>query len=405
MNQNPSTERLFSFEFLVLCLIIIIAFCNISVFYGFYHYLGVIGIPVIWRGLLVGLEPMTAFVLRLAVLPWLHLRNSYSIGMASLVLSIVVSCAYLWVTTVEAMIFLRIIHGTVFVFLTSAAISLVVCFIPEKKSGQGFSTLSIATVIPYALMPPLFEYFLPFVRSEADIYAASSFFSVLGILLMIGVRRRINKAAQRMNSVLMRRPSMAEIRKNFQQRSVALLLVAFLFIYLAHATFFYFLKDLTLETGAGNVGAFFTVSMVMMIFVRISGAVVIDKLNKLRLTMFMLAVLILCFAALPNISTNLFYYLLAVVYGGAMGIALPVFSALVFSASAPALRGLNANMTMFAIDAAYFMTPYLGGMLITLGSDFGALFYMAAGFTFFCLLLIITLRYWEKGGYSGESGR
>ncbi len=69
MNGTPLTQRLFSFEFLVLCLIIVAAFCNVSVFYSFYYYLGAIGIPLVWRGFLVGLEPMAAFALRLFVLP------------------------------------------------------------------------------------------------------------------------------------------------------------------------------------------------------------------------------------------------------------------------------------------------------------------------------------------------
>ncbi len=59
----PDTKKLLSFEFLALGMIILAAFCNVSVFYSFYHYLGAIDIPVAWRGFLVGLEPMAAFIL------------------------------------------------------------------------------------------------------------------------------------------------------------------------------------------------------------------------------------------------------------------------------------------------------------------------------------------------------
>jgi MFS family permease len=100
--------------------------------------------------------------------------------------------------------------------------------------------------------------------------------------------------------------------------------------------------------------------------------------------------------ALPGTDALAFYYLLAVVYGGAMGVALPISNALIFSASAPALRGLNTNMTLFAMDAGYFLTPYLGGTLITLGSDFGALFYIAAGFAIVSLAFIVTLSKMER---------
>ncbi len=392
MNANPSTQRLFSFEFISLCLIIIAAFCNVSVFYSFYYYLGVIEIPTAWRGVLVGLEPMAAFALRLFVLPWLHVRNAYGIALASLGLLIAVSCSYLWATTVPAMIVLRVLHGAVFVLLTSAVISLIVNFIPGEKSGQGFSALSVATMIPYALVPPLTESLLPHVRNAADIYAGISVFSLAGILLMLAVRGRILSAVGRMDTVLMRRLSIAEMRDNFRQRAVTILLPAMLFIYLAHATFFYFMKNLSLQTGTGNVGVFFTVSMLMMIIVRVFGTVVFDKMDKMKLIVAALAALIFCLVALPGTRSLSAYIILAAVYGGSIGVVLPMLNALLFSASMPALRGLNTNMSLFAMDAGYFLTPYLGGMLITLGADFSTLFYAAAGFTLLCFSLILALR-------------
>jgi predicted MFS family arabinose efflux permease len=142
------------------------------------------------------------------------------------------------------------------------------------------------------------------------------------------------------------------------------------------------------------------ISMATMIAVRLLGTAMFDQFNKTRLVMIVLALLLLCLIALPNVSTPSAYYLLAVVYGGSMGVALPVLNALIFSASSPAMRGLNTNMTLFAMDAGYFITPYLGGMLITLGADFGKLFYMAAGFTLVCLISIIIL--FQKKGEKNE---
>jgi predicted MFS family arabinose efflux permease len=281
MNPKPKTRSLFSFEFIAFCLIIVAAFCNISVFYSFFHYLGIIGVPFAWRGFLVGLEPMSAFVLRLLVIPWLHVRNAKTVLTISLLLLIATSCAYLWVTTVPAMIVLRIVHGAVFVLLTSAVIVLIVNFIPEEKTGQGFSAVSIATMIPYAVVPPLFEALLPAVRNEADIYAAVSIFSIAAIFLLAAVRKRIGDALGGMDGVLLRRPAFSEIRENFRRPSVFLLLLAAFLIFLAHATFFYFMKDLSLQIRTGDVGLFFTISITTMIAVRAFGAALFDRMDKL----------------------------------------------------------------------------------------------------------------------------
>jgi MFS family permease len=388
--------KLLSFEFLALCLIIVAAFCNVSVFYGFYHYLGTIGIPVEWRGLLVGLEPMSAFMLRLFVLPWLHVRNAFSVMVASLVLLIAASCSYMGVVTIPAMIVLRIVHGAAFVLLTSATIALVVNFIPKEMSGRGFGVLSVATMIPYAVIPPVAEAVHPYVRTDADIYAGVSIFALLAIALLAASRGRIGNAIRGMDGVLLRRPTLAEIRENLRLNAVMLLLGAGLLTYLAHATFFYFMKDLSLKTGGGDVGLFFTICMATMIAVRAIGGVLFDRMNKFSVLQMGLALLIPCLILLPHAVSRAGFYLLAAAYGLCLGIALPLIIALLFSASPPPLRGLNTNLNLFTMDVAYFLLPYLGGILIAFGAGFDLLFYNAAGFVVLSLALVATLAHQQK---------
>ena len=324
------------------------------------------------------------------------MRNAFSVTMISLIMLIAASCTYLWVTSVPAMIVLRIFHGAVFVLLTSAVISLVVNFIPGDRSGQGFSAISIATMIPYALIPPLSEVLLPYVRNEADIYAAVSIFSVVAICLLIALRGRIGDALRGMDGVLMRRPNMSEIRENLRLRSVVVLLASIFLIYLAHATLFYFLKDLTLQIRTGDVGIFFTISMAAMILVRSLGAALFDRIDKLSTLRKALALLIPCLIMLPLAALPVAYYLMAGLFGLCMGVILPLLTAVLFSSSPPPLRGLNTNMTLFTMDVAYFLVPYLGGMLIALGAGFDILFYLASGFVMFSLALIFTLSYIQK---------
>ncbi len=391
MDDKSLPRSLWSFEFIAMMLIIVAAFGNVSAFYSFYHYLGVIDIPVAWRGFLLGLEPMTAFILRLFVLPWLHMKNAMAVTTLSLILLIVTSWAYLWVTTVAAMIVLRIVHGAVFVLLTSSVIALIVNFIPKEKSGQGFAALTIATMIPYALIPPLSESLLPYVNSEATIYAGVSSFSMIAIVFLIALRRRIGGVLAGMEGALMRRPSFSEIRENFRIHAVVTLLGAFFLIYLAHATFFYFMKDLSLQTGMGNVGLFFTISMAAMIAMRVFGVMLFDRIKKLPLLKTGLALLVPCIIMLPNVGSSLSYYLLAGLYGLCLGVILPLLNALLFLASPPPLRGLNTNMTLFMMDAGYFLTPFAGGAVIAWGAEFGTLFYIAAGFTLLSLALVATM--------------
>ena len=391
MRDMPESPKLFSFEFFALCLILVAAFANVSVFYSFYHYLGTIGIPVAWRGFLVGLEPMAAFALRLFVIPWISTRNAVIVLLASLILIIIVSCSYLWALTVPALIVLRIFHGAAFVLLTSAVIALVVQFIPQEKSGQGFSIVSISMMIPYAVIPTLTETLLPHVASEAVIYAGISVFSVVSVLLLVALKKRFSNVFGNMDEALARRPRKDEVRENFRQLSVVLLLVIAFLVYLAHATVFYFIKDLSLQTPVGDMGSFFTISMLTMISVRVFGSVIFDRTNKLYGFQTGLVLLIICLVLLPHAGTRTSFYLLAGLYGFCVGIILPLMNALLFSASAPPLRGLNTNLTLFTLDAGYFIMPYVGGIIIAFGARFDFLFFISAGFILVSLFLVVLL--------------
>ena len=407
MSDTATTRKLWTYEFVSLLLVIGATLGNVCVFYSFYHYLGEIGIPVAWRGFLVGLEPMAAFVLRLFVISRLHVRNAYNVAMVSLFLLIAASCSYLWVTSVPAMIVLRIFHGAVFVLLTSAAVALVVNFIPGERSGQGFSAISIATMVPYAVVPSLAELTLPYVRSEADIYAAVSVFSVLAIIILISIRGRIAAAVSGMDQVLMRRPTKNEIRENLRIRPVVVLLTALLLIYMSHATLFYFVKDLSLQNRTGDVGLFFTISMAMMITVRALGGALLDRVDKLPFLQKALLALIPILILLAGNTSPAGFYILAALYGLSIGVIMPLLNALLFMASPPPLRGLNTNLSMFCMDVAYFVVPYLGGILIALGAGFGILFYLCVGYAVISLILVTNLlprgsREWRPGNGAAE---
>ncbi|HOU77776.1 MAG TPA: MFS transporter [Syntrophales bacterium] len=364
-------------DFYAQCLVIAAAFANVSVFYSFYHYLGNLDIPVAWRGFLVGLEPMAAFVLRLFVLPWISLRNAYTVTAVSLVLLIGVSWSYLAATTVPALVVLRVIHGAAFVLLTSSVVALAVAFIPPQESGRAFSTLSIATMVPYALIPPLSERVLPWVRNEAVIYAGVSVFAVAALLLIAALRPRITAAVAGMDAALLRRPRRDELRENFRHPPVILFMGVIFLVYVVHATIFYFLKDLTLETRAGDVGWFFSVAMAAMIAVRVAGTALFDRIDKVAALRLFLAGLAACVVFLPHAPPGAGYYLAAIVYGVAVGVILPLLNALLFLSSPPPLRGFNSNMGLFIMDGAYFLTPYAWGILIAAGAGFAFIFYAA----------------------------
>lgn len=373
---------LFSFEFISLVFVSFFAFCNMAVFYGFYSYLGQIGIPLEWRGFLVGLEPMTAFALRLVLVPLVHAGNAVVVMLGALVMLVMALNAYTWAMTIETLAVLRIWHGAAFVLLVSAGMALVVQFIPKEKSAQGFGVVSLAALIPYAVMPVLAERLLGSGISESRVYAIISVMALPGIVLLASIRRRVEARLGERDQAIMQRPSARELKENLRERDVLLLLAVNALIYFSHASVFYFMKNRFQFLGFVDVGGFFTVSSVVMIAVRVLGGGLLDRLSKARATSVFLVVLAVLFVLFSRVASPLWFTVLAGFYGLCLGVILPLLNAAMFAVSPSHLRGVNTNLSLFMMDAGYFLSPYLGGALLAGGWPVAALFQI-------CTLLLL----------------
>jgi predicted MFS family arabinose efflux permease len=373
---------LFSFEFISLVFVSFFAFCNMAVFYGFYSYLGQIGIPVEWRGFLVGLEPMTAFALRLVLVPLVHAGNAVVVMLGALVMLAMALNAYTWAMTIETLAVLRILHGAAFVLLVSAGMALVVQFIPKEQSAQGFGVVSLAALIPYAVMPVLAERLLSSGISESKVYAIISVMALPGIMLLAFIRRRVEARLGERDQTIIQRPSARELEENLRERDVLLLLAVNALIYFSHASVFYFMKNRFQFLGFGDVGGFFTVSSVVMIVVRVLGGGLLDRLNKARATSVFLVVLAALFVLFSRVASPLWFTVLAGLYGLCLGVIMPLVNATMFIVSPDHLRGINTNLSLFMMDAGYFLSPYLGGALLAGGWPVAALFQI-------CTLLLL----------------
>ncbi len=384
-------RKLFTFEFVCLNLVSFFAFSNMAVFYSFFSYLERIGIPVEWRGLLLGLEPMSAFSLRLAVIPLLHLGNAAGVMLLALLMLVVALASYGWLMTVPGLIFLRIFHGTAFVLLVSSSMALLVHFIPKERSGEGFGFVSIAVLIPYALMPPVTEALLPHVGSEAAVYRVVTVLAVPAFLILIALRKKIKLSLAGTTAALSRRPTLEEIRVNLKESRVVLLLAVNLFLYLCYATVFFFMKEHCQKIGITNVGRFFTMATLVMIALRLSGGSLFDKVNKVKALGVFMGMLVPCFILFGRIDSDQTLILLALAYGLCIGAILPLLNSALFVVSPTQLRGLNTNLSLFMMDAGFFLSPYAGGLLLAAGVSVATIFTMCAGVLAMNLILLVAL--------------
>ncbi len=365
---------LWTFEFAALSAIVLLGFCNLSIFYSFNNYLVRLGVPAHTRGLLLGLEPMTAFILRPILSPALHAGNGIRWMQVGLLTVAAALLSYPLASWVPALALVRIIHGAGFVTLVSAAAALLVYFIPAERSAEGYAVFSVSSQLPYALMPLLVEGLLPVAGSEAYVYAGAAVLALPPLGLLTLLRARLAARLRSAGSIRTTRPTLAELRRNLEERAVRGLLAINLLLFLAHTTVFFFMKDFCLALGGGDVGFFFTISSAVIIAVRLLGGRLLNRVPKRPALGLSMGGLALAFFWLSRLGSPHFLYLLAAGYGLCLGVIMPLLNAAIFLASRPDMRGLNSNLMLFMMDAGFFLAPILSGALLAAGHSVAWLF-------------------------------
>ena len=365
--QKNGLANLWGFEFLSLCGISVLAFSNIAIFYGFYAYLTELGIPPAWRGPLLALEPLTALLARPFLGRFLSLGNGTRFMRVGLGLATLSLLCYPFTTTIPTLIAVRILHGLGFVTVVAGLTTVLTAVLPREKSAQGFGLFSVTILLPYAIMPPFVELVLPYLPGHGYAYALAAPLMLPALLLLRPVERLTSALAKSLHPADLLSPSWGEVLAGLRSPGVAMLVLGNLCLVAAHSIVFFFMRDFAVILGAGNPGMFFTCANAATITVRVCGGPLLDQVDKGRVLVVAflgLAVLLPLFglAGTPGVLLGM-----AALYGTGMALTMPLVNASMQHISPPKLRAFNANLLMVAVDAGFFVGPFIGGMLLAAG--------------------------------------
>jgi MFS family permease len=382
-------ERLFTYEYTVLLLAALLGFTNIAVFYGFEAYLARLGIPLAWRGWLLGAEPLAAFCLRPFLSVLITPANALSLARAALVGLGLSLCAYPLAQGIGGILAVRLFHGLSFVFLVSAVTVLLAQVIPKALAGRAFGYFSLSSLVPYAVVPPLAEGLLAWLGREDRVYAAFSLLTLPALALLgpLGARLRQRGQAGDAGSG---RPSLAMVRATLSLTPVRLALLANLCLFSSTTLIFFFLKPFAQGLGLADPGLFFTVSTGASLAVRVLAGPYFDRLPKGTVLFCALVCLAACQAGFAAASGPVRLLVLAGGYGLCLGVAMPLLSAVMFGCSPPAMRGTNLNLMLFMMDTAYVFGPVAGAAILA-GGGYGPLFLAACAAAVAAALLVVPL--------------
>jgi predicted MFS family arabinose efflux permease len=392
LHPTPESEKLITKDFLALNAIVFLTYCNIAVFFEFHHYLGTLPIDEKWFGMLIALFSVAVLVIRPIISPLLYPDNAKRWIGISCFWVIVCLLLYNVAHGFWTMAVVRLIHGAAYVVMATAVVTRLVGSIPREKSAQAFGLMSVITLLPYAVIPPILEPLTRWAGSFDKVLNLSCILMLLSFPLLSVVQSRPSATSHNSRD----RIGWSDVVENLKDPRIVSLMVLSLVVWTSYTPVFYFLKGHGDEIGVKNPGWFFSLSTFAEIAVRLVAGQMFDKLGKAKLLIASLLWLGLSNLAMAHVATPTAFFGMGVVLGLGWGVAMPVLSGLTFDVSQPRFRALNTNLAMEMFQCGFFVGPLAGGFILV-HSSYTILYYACAALLFAGLATAPTLC-----GKSGE---
>lgn len=366
--MSPHRPPLFTFRFTSLCLLMLLAYCNISIFYSLYPYLEDLGIAQQWRGLIISSSALATILCFLFVTPRLSERTAPRAVFAGIGLLIACGLAYLFVRHTLGLLVLRLFNGTGIALLTAAAMTLLVGEIPPERSGQAFGFYSVAMLLPYSIVPALFDHLGGLLPGPEYGYALMSLALVPAALVNLALLRhgrgRVTAKTPQAVADGGQGVGFAAMLASARRPATGLLLLLNSVYYLNFSALFFLSKSLFASRDLGGVGLFFSIQTGLMLATRLAATRLFDEVSKPLLILWCYALTGLGFAMLWTTHSQAMVVATALVLGLGMGVGPPSLNALMFRLSEPRLKAVNSNLMVMALQAGSFLGPILGGVAV-----------------------------------------
>lgn len=355
-NRGPS---IYTREFILLNIVLGCASGVMALFFQFHEYLLSLGIDPRWHGFLIGADAVTGIVLQPLLSPYLHGGNAKKAGAAGICIMAAALVLYNFTQTTAGIACVRVLHGSGFVVLVAAMMSLFASHIPPRRSGEAIGLISITRLVPYALIPPVVVYLVGMSYGFLSIVTVSA-----GLALLFLVPLALVRAVPQGEREQEKGAGFKGLAEDLASGPVRMLLAVNVVFYSAYTSLFFFFKDFGTVRGMRNPGFFFTVAMAVMIIVRLAGSRYFDRMKKARASAASMGILAVCHVALGFSEGPGAFLFFAAVFGVLWGVGIPLLMALIFDISEARFRGLNMNLSLVMMQAGFFLGPLVGGLIL-----------------------------------------
>ncbi len=300
--------------------------------------------------------------------------NRYTVYAVSFVLFSLAFLGYPIAVSFAFLLALRFFHGLTWGSINTAAYTLAVDLVPEKRKGEGLGIFGLSMNVAMAIGPMLAVMISKQAGYNQLFYAAVGFCAV-GFLLVLLLNAPKNKKLKRRFG----------IKSMFEKKAVPVSFNVML-TQIPYGGIISFVALYGREIGVINGGTFFLLMAVSLAVSRVLSGRTFDKFGPRNVTLAGISLLITGLLCIGFFSTPAGFHFSAIVLGFGFGVISPTFQAMANNNVAPEKRGAANSTYLMFFDSGVGLGMLLFGALIDVVGYAGT-FYVSAAIQ--CLALVV----------------
>lgn len=304
--------------------------------------------------------------------------NRYTVYLLSFALFSLAFLGYPIVSAFGLLLLLRFLHGLTWGTINTAAYTLAVDLISEKRRGEGLGIFGLSMNVAMAV-GPMIAMAISMKSGYGTLFYSAVGFCVLGFILVLMLR--VPKAE--------RKRSPFSIQSMFEKKAVP---VAFnvMLAQIPYGGIISFIALYGRGIGVANSGTFFLLLATSLAVSRVLSGRIFDRFGPRNLTLAGLLLLATGLALIGFFAVPAGFHSAAVVLGVGFGVIAPTFQAIANSNVSPERRGAANSTYLMFFDSGVGLGMILFGLLIDV-MGYSGTFYVSAAIQCIALIFFFTV--------------
>ena len=343
-------------------------------------------------GLLAGLYTIIACVARPIAGIWVDRIGRRPFIVAGMILFGISCILFGFTASVALLILFRLLQGIGFGVSSTASSTAASDNIPPARLGEGLGYIGMSNSFPMLVGPSL-ALLLIGTDSYAVPFVWAGVLCLVGAVLTLFTRENEEAIRQVKASARERKLTLSSL---YERSAVPPALVT-LFIALAGACVMVYGSLFAQYKGYDNINAFFIVSALGMIVIRLLTSKVVDNFNAYLIAIPSCLVWAASFVVMLLVDTPAMFLVAGAVYGICLGLAQTVLNTVALRGVPADRRGAASATFMFCFDGGIGFGSLFWGILIDLaGGNYDAM--IVAGVVMLVIAALLSLIFMLRGG-------